>query len=170
MYLHSPSSIYQPSTSIFTQRLFFFFFRSFFSMWTIYKVFIEFRYTIASVLCFGILTVRHVGLYSQNRDQTHTPCLEGGSPHHWATKEVPVPHFRSSDFVQNLFSSHNVKMDAWAPKLPSVLPCWRGPASCQALSLVPSPFWVKIESSKQTRSRNEHCVWSTTKALVDLTC
>lgn len=115
--------------------------------------------------------MRHVGSYSQNRDQTHTPCLEGGSPHHWATKEVPVPHFRSSDFLQNLFSSHNVKMDAWAPKLPSVLPCWRGPASCQALSLVPSPFWVKIESSKHSKEAEMNTVYGAlTKALVDLTC
>ena len=57
MYLHSPSSVYQPSTSIFTQHLFFFFrffFFSFFffSMWTIYKVFIEF---VTLLLLFSVL-------------------------------------------------------------------------------------------------------------------
>ena len=32
-----------------------------FLMWTIFKVFIEFCYNIASVLCFGSLATRYVG-------------------------------------------------------------------------------------------------------------
>ena len=85
--------------------------------------------TILLLFCFGILAVRPVGSYSQTRDQTHTPCLEKGSPHHWA----PIQYF-CCDFVKNLFSFHDVKMDARAPKLPcfllsfhvrEVLPCAR---------------------------------------------
>ena len=37
------------------------FFFKIFLMWTIFKVFIEFVDSIASVLCFGFLAPRHVG-------------------------------------------------------------------------------------------------------------
>ena len=47
-------------------------------MWVIFKVFIEFCYNIASVLCFGFSALRHVGILASQPEMEpvfHTPCI-----------------------------------------------------------------------------------------------
>ena len=47
-------------------------------MWTIFKVFIDFCYDIASVLCFGFLATRHLGTSAAQPGIKPTPpALEG---------------------------------------------------------------------------------------------
>ena len=48
-------------------------------------------YNIASVLCFGFLTRRHVG--SPTRDPTCSPCSGRRSSNDWTAREVPIHTF-----------------------------------------------------------------------------
>ena len=60
-------------------------------MWAIFKVFIEVCYNIASVLCFGFLALRHVGILATQPGIEllfHTSCMGRQSLKHWTTREV----------------------------------------------------------------------------------
>jgi len=50
-------------------------------------------YSIASVLCFGFLAMRHVGSEFSTRDEIYIPYVGRQSLNHWTTREVSLTHF-----------------------------------------------------------------------------
>ena len=68
---------------------YFIFLKSFFLMWTIFKVFIEF---VTTLLLFYVLVFWPWRMWdpsSLTRDQTDTPFIGRWSLNHWTTREVP---------------------------------------------------------------------------------
>ena len=65
-------------------------FFSFFLMWTVFKIFIEF---VIILLLFYVLVFWARGMWdwsSLTRNQTCTPCIGWQNFNHWATREVPL--------------------------------------------------------------------------------
>ena len=109
-------------------------------MWTIFKVFIEICYNIASVLCFGFLSARHAGSFScsiwtlscvvckllvvacmwylvpQPGIEPRPPALGAWSLTHWTTREVPILFLRCR--FQELFPDPlNKNLKYWGPRI-----------------------------------------------------
>ena len=74
-----------------------FFFLRFFLIWTVFKVFIDFVTTLASVLRFGFWLRGLWDLSSPIRDQTCTPCIGRRSLNHGPSG---MPHSGSSCTVR----------------------------------------------------------------------
>ena len=71
-----------------------YFFKIFFLMWTIFKVFIEF---VTILLLFYVLLFWLRGMWdlsSPTRDQTRNRCIERRSLNHWTAREVPSQFFK----------------------------------------------------------------------------
>ena len=88
-----PFPLWNASSNLLPIFNFFKFFQSYFLMWTIFKVFIEF---ITILLLFYVLVFWPRGMWdlsSPTRDRTRIPCIVKWSPNHWTTREVPCPIF-----------------------------------------------------------------------------
>ena len=65
-----------------------------FSMWIIFKVFIEFVTILLLFYGFGFFWLPYMqDLSSPTRDQTHTPCFGSQSLNHWTSREIPLLTF-----------------------------------------------------------------------------
>ena len=89
----------------------FIFFKIFFLMWTIVKVFIEFVIILLLLYVLDFWPGGTWDLSSSTKDQTHTLCIGRRSINHWSTMEVPplAPEFLSRAHASSPFCSNASK-------------------------------------------------------------
>ena len=81
----------------------------FFSMWTIFKVFIEF---VTILLLFYVLVFWSRGMWdlsSPTRDRTRTPCIGRQSLNHWTAREVPTSSVLETDIWEASWLNSQLK-------------------------------------------------------------